>query len=210
MNPGWYSKTQNQESAAYFDGESWGPPTEVTSLDPDIRGSISVLPSTPPPPPVVAGVSETEGEPPREGKGGTGWWWGVAAGTVLIVVGIVFGFQPAGSYCGAPFKASNMAEYMDAYAPSYGYSSDYSSECREDMVGATTTTWVLIGLGVLVTLASALIMATIRSGRARTAAGPSTSVQTMASRIEDLARLRDKGLVSPEEYEWKRQELLRG
>jgi hypothetical protein len=27
--------------------------------------------------------------------------------------------------------------------------------------------------------------------------------------IEELARLLDKGLVSPEEFEWKRQELLR-
>lgn len=96
---------------------------------------------------------------------------------------------------------------MDAFAPEYGYSTDYASECREDMVGATATTWVLIGLGVLVSLVSALIMATIRSGRSKVSTAL-PAVETLATRIEDLARLRDKGLISPEEYEWKRQELL--
>lgn len=210
MHPGWYLQTQNPKTAAYFDGRIWGSPTMIASLDPEVQESIKGRSDTPPLPPPATGAPEGEGEvPPPTGKGGTGWWWGIAAGTALIIVGIIFGFQAAGAYCGAPFKASNMAEYMDAYAPAYGYSSDYAADCQVDMVSATTTTWILIGLGVLVTLASALIMATIRSGARGRAAEAPPAVQTMASRIEDLARLRDKGLVSPEEYEWKRQELLR-
>lgn len=95
-----------------------------------------------------------------------------------------------------------MADYMDAYAPVYGYQTDYAGDCVADLASATTTTWILIGLGILVALVSALIMATIRSGTSRSAA-VAPEVQTMASKIENLARLRDKGLVTDEEYERK-------
>jgi hypothetical protein len=56
----------------------------------------------------------------------------------------------------------------------------------------------------------AIIMAVLRSAQAPRAATPAPqAVRTPASQIEDLARLRDKGLVTPEEYEQKKQELLR-
>lgn len=55
-------------------------------------------------------------------------------------------------------------------------------------------------------LASFLIQAVIRSGHANRAP---VVVPTAALQIEELARLRDKGLISPEEFEWKRQDLLR-
>jgi hypothetical protein len=96
---------------------------------------------------------------------------------------------------------------MDAIAQDSGLGiTNYAVECRASIAEATTWTWVLIIIGVLVVLGSAIIMAIIRSGQAsRAAAAPPTT----ASQIEDLARLRDKGLVSPEEFELKRQELLR-
>lgn len=72
--------------------------------------------------------------------------------------------------------------------------------------GVAISVWVLILLGLLIVLASAIIMAVLRSGQTNRVV---TSAPTLASQIEDLARLRDKGLVTPEEFEWKRQELLR-
>ena len=209
MKPGWYSQADNPQTAAYFDGEKWGESAEVGSLDEAARSSLLTLPAIPAEPPANAGASAdapSSAEPAKARKAGGGWWWGISAGAVLIIIGIFYGFQPAGSYCSAPFKNSNMAEYMDAYAPEYGYHTDYAGDCVADLSSATTTTWILIGLGILVALVSALIMATLRSGSSRTAA---PAVQSFASKIEDLARLRDQGLVTPEEYEWKRQELLR-
>lgn len=212
MKPGWYSQAQSPETAAHFDGETWGGQTDLKSLDSDIRSSITVLPEEPSAPPtvpaaVVPAVSALD-QPKRVKKGGAGWWWGISAGAILGIIGIIYGFQPAGNYCSAPFKDSSIAEYMDAYAPTYGYRTDYAGECVAALASAKTTTWVLIGFGILVSLASALIMATVRAGKSR-AATAAPAVQSMASKIEDLARLRDQGLITAEEYEWKRQELLR-
>jgi hypothetical protein len=96
---------------------------------------------------------------------------------------------------------------MDAIAPEYGLGvTNYAAQCRDSIAGATALTWTLIVLGVIVMLASFLIQAVIRSGHANRAP---VVVPTAALQIEELARLRDKGLVSPEEFEWKRQELLR-
>lgn len=206
MKPGWYSQAHRLQAAAYFDGEAWGKETEVHTLDPEIRRTIMVLADSPPPPLAAASFA---GHPKPAKKAGNGWWWGISAGAVLIIIGIIYGFQPAGSYCSAPFKDSDMAEYMDAFAPEYGYRSDFAGGCVADLASAVTTTWILIGLGILIALVSALIMATVRSGSSRAAAA-APAAQSLASKIEDLARLRDQGLVSAEEYEWKRRELLRG
>ncbi|WP_115787463.1 SHOCT domain-containing protein [Arthrobacter silvisoli] len=97
---------------------------------------------------------------------------------------------------------------MDAMAQDSGLrGTEYAADCRANIADATTLTWTLILLGVVVVLGSVIIMAVIRAGQANRATTP--AVPTIAAQIEDLARLRDKGLVTPEEFEWKRQELLR-
>ena len=142
---------------------------------------------------------------------GLGWLLGITAGAILIIGGIAHGFTAAGRNCGAPFKEDSVAEYMDALAQDAGLGpTTYAADCKDKIESATAVVWVLVLIGVLLILASAIIMAILRSAQKSRAAIPAAQVMpTAATQIEDLARLRDKGLVTPEEFELKRQELLR-
>lgn len=206
LQPGWYAHVQNPGAVAYFDGSSWGTVRDGYALSPDIQKTITPLQPGHPGPPAPFEAMVVKGR--RTPKPGSGWYWGVGAGGLLVLFGLFKGFSYAGTNCGAPFRKSSVAELMDAMAQDSGLGiTNYAAECRASVADATTWTWVLILLGVLVLLGSIIIMAVIRAGqanRAATAAAPTTAAQ-----IEDLARLRDKGLVTPEEFEWKRQELLR-
>lgn len=205
MQPGWYAHLQNPGAVAYFDGTAWGTIQDGYALGPDVQKTIQPLqPGHPGPqaPFETMPVTMTRKRTP-----GFGWWWGVGGGAFLILCGIITGYAPAGRLCGAPFKKSSVAELSDAMALGSGLGHmGYAAECRTDIAAATVWVWVLILIGVLVVLGSAIIMAVLRSGHANRPTAPAT---TAAAQIEDLARLRDKGLVTPEEYEWKRQELLR-
>lgn len=119
------------------------------------------------------------------------------------------GFADAGANCGAPFRKSSVADFMDAIAQDSGLGqTTYAADCRESIASATVWVWVLILIGVLLILGSAIIV--LRSAQASRAATPAARpMPTAASQIEELARLRDKGLVTPEEFEWKKQDLLR-
>lgn len=234
MQPGWYSHFQNPGAVAYFDGNTWGSLRDGFALSPEVQKIIRPLQPGHPGPPApfeTTTVSAPQkrktkstrlarGEPqtvstsreppiasaPRQPKPGTGWWWGIGGGAALILCGIISGFTPSGANCGSPFKKSSVAEYMDALSLDNGLGfTSYAAECRSDIAAATVWVWVLILIGVLVALASAIIMAVLRSGQtSRHTAAPTTAAQ-----LEDLARLRDKGLVSPEEFELKKQEFLR-
>ncbi|KIS27834.1 hypothetical protein TV39_08870 [Arthrobacter sp. SPG23] len=140
-----------------------------------------------------------------------GWLFGIGAGVLLIFLGITNGFTNAGDNCGAPFKENSVAEYMDAIAQDSGFGrTTYAADCKESIASATVWVWALILIGVLLILASAIIMAILRSTQASRAATPAAHpMPTAASQIEELARLRDKGIVTPEEFEWKKQDLLR-
>lgn len=226
MQPGWYSHFQNPGAVAYFDGNTWGSLRDGFALAYDVQKIIRPLQpghSGPPAPFETQAVStpqkrKSKSEPlvpmdtqtlstRREPKPGSGWWWGISGGAVLILCGIIGGFTSSGANCGAPFRKSSVAEYMDALSQDNGLGfTSYAAECRSDIAAATVWVWVLILIGVLVALASAIIMVVLRSGHVgrQVAVAP-----TAAAKIEDLARLRDKGLVSPEEFELKRQEILR-
>lgn len=205
MQPGWYSHIQEPKAVANFDGTSWGPLTDRFSLPLDVQLTITRLDPRHPGPRAPFETLVVIG--PRTPKPGAGWFWGVGAGAALICMGLLTGFADAGSDCGAPFKKSSVAEYMDAIASDSGLgATSYAANCRSSISEATTWTWVFLIIGVMVLLASFIIQAVIRSGQASRA---TATVPTVAAQIEDLARLRDKGLVTPEEFEWKRQELLR-
>jgi hypothetical protein len=205
MRPGWYSHVQNPGAVAYFDGTSWGTVRDGFALSPQVQKTILPLrPGHAGPPAPFENLTVSS---PRMRRPGWGWWWGIGAGAFLILCGILNGSNPAGANCGAPFKKSGVAELMDAMAQDSGLGyTGYAAECRSRIAEATGWVWALVLIGVLVLLASAIIMAVLRSGPAnrQLALAP-----TAVSQIEDLARLRDKGLVTPEEFEWKRQELLR-
>lgn len=205
MQPGWYAHVQNPAAVAYFDGTAWGSVRDGFALSPDVQKTITPLQPGHPGPAAPFETMAVAASPVR--KPGSGWFWGIGAGAALIVAGLLRGLSAAGANCGAPFKPDSVAAYMDAIAPEYGLGvTNYAAQCRDSIAGATALTWTLIVLGIIVLLASFLIQAVIRSGQINRAP---VVVPTAASQIEELARLRDKGLVSPEEFEWKRQELLR-
>lgn len=208
MQPGWYSHVQNPGAVAYFDGTEWGTVRDGYALAPEIQKTITPLQPGHRGPQAPFETLTVNG--PRVRKPGSWWSWGIGAGAFVVVLGVLRGMTTAGDdVCGAPFRPRiHLAELQDALSRDVGLGfTNYAEECRANIAGATLLTWVLIGIGVAVLLTSCLIQAVIRSGqasRAATAAAPTTAAQ-----IEDLARLRDKGLVTPDEFEWKRQELLR-
>lgn len=209
MQPGWYAHIQEPKAVAYFDGTSWGPLTDRFSLPLDIQVTIAQLHPKHPGPRAPFETITVTGS--RKSKPGSGWFWGIGAGAFLVFWGIMIGFGDAGANCGAPFRRSGVAELMDAMAQDSGLGrTTYAAGCRESIASATVWVWVLILIGVLLMLGSSIIMAVLRSGQASRAATPvARPMPTVASQIEELARLRDKGLVTPEEFEWKKQDLLR-
>lgn len=210
MQQGWYADSQEPTTVACFDGTVWGPETDRLSLTRDIQATISPLHPGHSGPRAPFETTATA-VPHKPMPAGLGWLLGIGAGALLIFLGITNGFANAGANCGAPFKGNSIAEYMDALAQDSGIrGTTYAADCKESITSATVWVWALILIGVLVVLASAIIMAVLRSAQAPRAATPAPqAVRTPASQIEDLARLRDKGLVTPEEYERKKQELLR-
>ncbi|MBT2594067.1 SHOCT domain-containing protein [Arthrobacter sp. ISL-72] len=208
MQPGWYAHIQNPGAVAYFDGTAWGTAKDGFALGYEIQQTITPLQPGHPGPPAPFETLTVTG--PRKRKPGSAWFWGIGGGAALICLGLLNGFMPAGSNCGAPFKKSSVAEYMDALSLDNGLGyTGYAAECRASIADATALTWVLVVIGVIVLLASFLIQAVIRSGQSNRPPAAPAEAPTVASQIEDLARLRDKGLVTPEEFEWKRQDLLR-
>lgn len=134
---------------------------------------------------------------------GRGWIWLVVIGLITAVIGIIVGSMKAGGMCGSVFSPkSNVAELYDTLQGSFGGA---AVECKESIAAAAVPTWILIVLGVILVLAG-IIVRSIGNNRptvVTTAAAPS-----VASQIEDLSRLKDQGLVSDEEFEAKRAELL--
>lgn len=204
MQPGWYADSKEPTTVAYFDGTVWEPPTDRSSLPISIQESVLQLPPDHAPRGSAANVAA-----PRRSTAGLAWLLGIGAGAILIIWGIAHGFTPAGRNCGAPFKENSVADYMDAIAQDSGFGrTTYAADCKDNIESAAVWVWVLILIGVLLILASAIIMAILRTAHAPRMRN-SSGQPTAASQIEDLARLRDKGLVTPEEFEWKKQDLLR-
>lgn len=209
MKPGWYGDAKEPTRVAYFDGTTWEPSTDRVSLPLSIQDTISEPPSGHP---GFTARPEVPAAPaPRKSKAALGWLLGVVAGAILVIWGIAHGYTPAGRNCGAPFKESSVAEFMDAIAQDSGLGrTTYAADCRDNIESATVWIWVLILTGVLLILASAIIIAILRSAHSALVATSSAQpMLTITSQIEELARLRDKGLVTPEEFEWKKQDLLR-
>lgn len=131
-----------------------------------------------------------------------GWVWLVVIGSVTAIIGIFVGFQKAGGLCGSVFKPDSLA--AELYDSMGGYGG--AAECRRNIASAAVPTWVLIVMGIVLVL-TGIIVRTIGNSQppvtAVVPAGPS-----IATQIEDLARLREQGLISAEEFDAKRTGLL--
>ncbi|MHA7191133.1 SHOCT domain-containing protein [Arthrobacter sp. MDT2-16] len=222
MNPGWYAHILNHGIVAYFDGTEWGAVTDRASLTQEHRDSVTplpaghfgpvapfeqfVLPADARPDAAPAAVPQRRPSAPEPAKRPhsvlLGWVLGL--GSTITVLGFILGFTKVSDICGSPFNPDNtVAELTDAmmYEGGLGFGSN-EADCIQDIASASAVTWALLGLGVL-TLLTWLIV------RAITGATPRGPVQpTVGSQIQDLAGLRAQGIISDDEFEAKKTDLL--
>ncbi|MET4062155.1 putative membrane protein [Arthrobacter sp. UYP6] len=132
-----------------------------------------------------------------------GWIWLVVIGVITSIIGIIVGSTKTGSLCGSVFNPKSLsAEIYDTLSGSYGGA---EANCRESISAAAVPTWILIVLGIMLVVAG-IIVRSIGNNRPTVVAAP--AAPSVASQIEDLSRLKEQGLVSDEEFEAKRAELL--
>lgn len=131
-----------------------------------------------------------------------GWLWLLITGSVLLVLGITAGTnQQGGSLCGSVFSPdSPAAELYDTLQGAYGG----VASCEKSIAAAAVPTWIFLGLGVVLILTGIIVRAIGNSRPAVLQVQP----PSVASQLEDLSRLKEQGLLSPEEFEAKRVELL--
>ncbi|MFP5367756.1 MAG: SHOCT domain-containing protein [Actinomycetes bacterium] len=128
-----------------------------------------------------------------------GWIWLIAAGFAVSVVGIIVGMQKAGPLCGSPLiPQSREAEIFDALRPG----SQAAAECYRNIDAAAVPAWTLIALGIMVVLTGVII-------RVVTINRFSTSAPSVAAQLDDLVRRHKEGLISTEEFNAKRVDLLK-
>lgn len=137
-----------------------------------------------------------------------GWVWLACLGIIAASIGIGVGANKTGNLCGSVFKPDNLsAEYADALSGTrYGSA---VADCKDAIAAAATPTWFLIGLGVVLVLAGVIVMSITNrpagSPVVQAAAPPAPSV---TAQLEELARLKEQGLISDDEFDAKRTELL--
>ena len=130
-----------------------------------------------------------------------GWVWLIAAGFSVSITGIIVGLQKAGPLCGsALMPQSRAAEIFDALRSR----SRAAAECYRSVDSSAVPTWTLIVLGIALVLAGVIIRVSEATNRyAASAASPS-----VVSQIQELVRLQRQGLISDEELNTRRAELL--
>ena len=127
-----------------------------------------------------------------------GWVWLIAVGFAASIVGIVVCLQKAGPLCGSPLiPQSREAEILDALRPG----SRAAGECYRNIDAAAIPTWTLIALGLVMVLIAVVI-------RVVTINRFSASAPSVAAQLDDLARRHKEGLISTEEFNAKRADLL--
>lgn len=120
-----------------------------------------------------------------------GWAWLVVIGIPVFALGIYNGFRQI-SFCGgSAFSANGRI--------------DYSDSCDKTIAAAAVPAFSLMGIGFVLILAAIIVRAV---GQGRSTAITDAPALSVASRLEDLARLKSQGLVTDAEYETKRAQLL--
>lgn len=137
------------------------------------------------------------------------WWVLACVGGLSIIVGVIIGSQKAGRMCGNVFnRKSGAAEIYDTLSGSPGGA---ARSCAESISAAAVPTWIFIVLGIVIVIAAAIIrnMPEKQPQQAVTiAAAPVTVQKSVTEKLEELDGLRQRGLVTDQEFEAKRKDLL--
>lgn len=81
------------------------------------------------------------------------WTWLLVLGPLAAGTGIFLGSQKVGSMCGSVFRANN---FTAAYYDSLG-GAGAEAACNQSIAAAAIPTWILIVLGIILTLAAVII-----------------------------------------------------
>lgn len=134
-------------------------------------------------------------------KKSRGWIWRPIVGVIVAIIGVVVGSQKVGSLCGSVFQPDNHA--AELYDSMGGYGGE--AECQQNIAAAGVPIWILIVMGIVLVLTGVIVRA-ISNNRPDVV---QAQVPSLASQLEDLARLKDQSLISAEEFDVKRAELLK-
>jgi uncharacterized membrane protein len=128
------------------------------------------------------------------------WIWLVVLGPILTVIGIIMGSAKAGGLCGSVFDPDSLA--AELYDTMGGYGG--AAECRRNIASMAVPTWIFIVLGIVLVLTGIIVRSIISNRGAAVIQQP----PSVAAQIEDLSRLKEQSLISDEEFNTKRAELL--
>lgn len=154
-------------------------------------------------------MSKTSAARAKTNRAGTtlGWF-----GTVPLIIGLIVGFTESSS-CGSPFiPDSSVARLRDAIG-----GGNSAARCGEVLASGTMWAWFFTILGVLLIIVGIVLnvvlnrqtstSSPVSTGSAYGGHGKQVSIK---ERLVELNDLKSQQLITDEEYEKKRDDLLRG
>jgi hypothetical protein len=133
--------------------------------------------------------------------------WPFIIGPLISVAGIVMGFTiPVGPHCAGAFDGNQTeaAGYDIAYAMTTGARSYVADACRAAAPGQMGIYFGIIGFGIAIVILGVLL----RSAR-KPAIQPVPPAYSVTKELERLVSLRDRGILSDEQFEHQKTMLLR-
>jgi hypothetical protein len=136
-----------------------------------------------------------------------GWF-----GTVPLIIGLIVGFTESSS-CGSPFiPDSSIARLRDAVG-----GGNSAARCGEVLASGTMWAWFFTILGVLLIILG-IVLNVVLNRQTSTSAPVSPESEyggqhkqlSIRERLIELNDLKSQQLITDEEYEKKRDDLLRG
>jgi Short C-terminal domain len=135
--------------------------------------------------------------------------WPFIVGPLISAAGLVMGYTiPVGSKCSGAFSNDHIeaAGYDIAYAISKGAQIHTADACRAAAPGQTGIYWGIIGFGIAIVILGVVLKS---AATRRVVAAPVPAV-SVAEELTRLAGLRDRGVLTPAEFELQKQQVLRG
>jgi len=127
--------------------------------------------------------------------------WLAGVGGVLTVGGVLAGATKRGyeGVCGSPWAPSDPSNAIDQWV------------CKSDLGSWASIAWTLVALGALLLLSGLLLLvahATAPARQAQVAPPPARAVSSVGTELAELARLRDAGALTAEEFEAAKARVL--
>lgn len=129
-----------------------------------------------------------------------GGLWMAGVGGVLTIGGVLAGAIKRGTdgYCGSAWTPTDLSMFDRAM-------------CKNDLGSWAAIAWTLVALGALLLLSGLLLLVahgTAPAQQAHVAPPPARAVSSVGTELAEIARLRDSGALTPEEFEAAKARVL--